>query len=195
MKSNFPNDVLVIFFLICNIIDSYFSVFSLWFLFIYKTLKKIINNLEETYEISGDVFDLLFLFFKTLCVAHVFACCWHAIGFFTKDYCISWMSLNGISNYSWKERYLLSLYWTFTTMCTVGYGDITPQNPAEMGFCCCVMLCGTFGIGYCVNSVGILLSRMEEKSKEMRESMNVIDVFTRRKNITLPLRVKVKKYL
>lgn len=199
LKGLYPTDFLSVLSLIANVLNSkkyvYLSIASLGFVLSYKNLKKIIKNLEETYEISGEIFDLLSLFFKTISIAHCLACCWHAIGFFTKESEKSWLSINNFADFSWKERYLLSLYWAFTTICTVGYGDITPQNTIEMAFACFVMLCGTFGLGYCVNSVGVLLSRLEERSKEMVETMKIADIFMRRKNINLNLRVKVKKYL
>ena len=199
LKGLYPTDFLSVLSLISNVLNSkkyvYLSIASLGFLLTYKNLKKIIKNLEDTYEISGEIFDLLSLFFKTICIAHCLACCWHAIGFFTKDVEKSWLSINNFADFSWKEKYLLSLYWAFTTMCTVGYGDITPQNSIEMAFASFVMLCGTFGLGYCVNSVGVLLSRLEERSKEMVETMKSADIFMRHKNINLDLKVKVKKYL
>jgi len=199
LKTTFPYDFLSLFFLIPNIVHSLdypsLSIFSIGFLLIYKTLNKIIENLEETYELSGDFFDLCSLLFKTLCIAHILACCWHAIGFFLAEGHSSWLNIDRFIDLNWNQRYLVSLYWAFTTMCTVGYGDITPQNSAEMGYCCFVMLIGTFGLGYCVNSVGILLSRIQEKSKEMNENMKIVDNFMKRKNINLQLRVKVKRYL
>ena len=54
---------------------------------------------------------------------------------------------------------------------------------------------GTFAFGYCLNTVGALLNRMEESSKEINENMKIVDNFMRRKNINVNLRIKVKKYL
>ena len=40
----------------------------------------------------------------------------------------SWVSHIGIQDSSWGVKYIYSLYWSVTTIVTVGYGDITPQN-------------------------------------------------------------------
>jgi len=37
-----------------------------------------------------------------------------------------------ISIYRNKPRVLLAMYWSFATMTTVAYGDITPMNPIEI---------------------------------------------------------------
>ena len=200
VKTSFPFDVIALLALIPNILIieySIFNYFSIGFIFIWKTFKKTIENLQENYQ-TGDLFSLFSLFFKMLFLAHTIACFWHAIAFFSLKSSVtnqSWLLLNRYIDLPWSHRYVISVYWAFTTMCTVGYGDIPPQNAAEMGFSCMVMLIGSFGLGYCVNTVGILLGRMEESYKEFNENIKIVDNLMRRKNINQTLKIKVKKYL
>ena len=42
------------------------------------------------------------------------------------------------------QQYLSALYWAITTLTSVGYGDITPQNDWELLFCVVCMILGTF---------------------------------------------------
>lgn len=41
------------------------------------------------------------------------------------------MALNNV-NRNWGYKYLFSLYFACSTMFTVGYGDITPENTLEI---------------------------------------------------------------
>lgn len=46
----------------------------------------------------------------------------------------SWINIPAIrlSGKSLIVRYIYAVYWAMTTIITVGYGDITPQNYAEV---------------------------------------------------------------
>ena len=59
------------------------------------------------------------------------------------------------------------MYWSLTTMITVGYGDIVPKNEFEVGICLITYMVGTVIFGYSLNCIGGLLNRMEEKNKEL----------------------------
>jgi CRP-like cAMP-binding protein len=54
------------------------------------------------------------------------------------------------------EQYIAALYWAFTTMTTVGYGDITPKNNYERLYAIMAMLLGAPIFGYIVGSIAAL---------------------------------------
>jgi len=122
------------------------------------------------------------------------ACIWHALGYYKLDTeSISW--IDEYRGYNWNGRYLVSLYWSITTLCTVGYGDITPKNLLEMWYVSCIMLLGTLVFGYSINYVGTLIHRMDERGKELTEKMSIIEDFMEKSSLDENLKTKVKKYL
>ena len=41
-----------------------------------------------------------------------------------------------------QSRYITSLYFTFTTLTSVGFGNVAPNTPNEKIYCVCVMMIG-----------------------------------------------------
>lgn len=50
-------------------------------------------------------------------------------------------------------QYVFSLYWASTTMISIGYGDIVPKNPTEVGFTIFVQFLSCLLFGYSINEI------------------------------------------
>ena len=71
----------------------------------------------------------------------------------------SWAQQQGLSiNNSALHDYVISLYWSTTTMTTVGYGDITPYNDRDKILAIIAMIVGTLLYGYILGAVAATLT-------------------------------------
>ena len=148
--------------------NSLFKWTGLLFFFHGKTVKRLMNNFESRFDF-GDYFDLLSVTGKLLFIAHVYACIWHYISFSqSAETDLTWLTVKGLEDADWKVRYVYACYWALTTMVTVGYGDITPQNMYEIVFCVFTLVSGCLVSGYCLNKIGSSLSKIDERDRELK---------------------------
>ncbi|EAR94256.2 cyclic nucleotide-binding domain protein (macronuclear) [Tetrahymena thermophila SB210] len=142
--------------------------------------------------------DLLRLVFIIICICHTFCLFWYGIASYEtsigkKD---TWLhAQNLIEENSILIRYIYSFYFLSVTMITVGYGDITPQNPLEMVFTVITMFVTGFFWAYSLNRIGKIISNSEMQEKSYRQNMQIIHDFMRVENVDSGLRAKVSNYL
>lgn len=65
----------------------------------------------------------------------------------------TWTIEFGVSDATVQTQYIASLYWTFTTMLTVGYGDIHATNTGERLYSTLTMLFGAIMFGAIIAKV------------------------------------------
>lgn len=155
--------------------NSRLSLIKLFFIFRLVKLNRTYNYIEiilsNNEKIEG-LLALIKLCFKILFTAHLFACIWYFLGNFCLKYgYTSWIDRtlkDCSSSCDWRTFYLYSLYWSITTMITVGYGDISPTNSIEVGFALSSMIIGCGLFGYSLSNIGIIFEKFFAKENELK---------------------------
>lgn len=98
------------------------------------------------------------LFITILLLAHYNACGYHYFTLAFSDPNKNWMKFYEIADDTWEVRYIASLYFSFITMVTVGYGDVVPQTSVERVYTIVFVLISAIIFAYVVNTIGALFS-------------------------------------
>lgn len=161
-------------------------------------LQRILIKVED--YIASSALATVFVFIRLLSlvffVAHWTACWWYFIG--NNDMAsnpVTWIVFIKIADKSIYDKYIAALYWAFTTMTTVGYGDITPFTINEKIFAMVTMIlaCGIFA--YTVGSIGSLVSKQNSGENAYREQVVAVNRYMRKKKLPYELQFRVRRYL
>lgn len=124
-----------------------------------RRISDLMGRLEHTFPKLFESYVLIKMFFSITYCAHVIACLWYLCGVAAGDrgWVASVADTTDVS--SIPRMYLISFYWSFTTMTTVGFGDITGSTGIEQGFSIFAMGIGGFTFALIVGGIGDLITR------------------------------------
>lgn len=161
-------------------------------------LKKLFMQIEEyiNSELLTNFLTVLRLVIYAFFITHWVACIWYYISSLESErYSQTWLSQAYFETGSTAELYITSLYWAFTTMATVGYGDIVPITQNEIIFSIFALLVSCAMFAYTVGSIGVLISELTEDERNYREKCVSINSFMKHNKIPLDLRFRTRRYL
>lgn len=105
-----------------------------------------------------------------------------------------WMALGGPSRGGGATTYLDALYWTVTTLATVGYGDVTPATTAQTVYAMAVMLLGVGVYGFVIGNLATLLTRVDMARAEHMATLDRLSAFMRYRRVPAELQRQVHDY-
>jgi len=100
--------------------------------------------------------------------------------------------------WKWKilpgEQYVWVLYWTLTTMTTIGYGDVSPLTYVEAIITVIVEVAGASIFGYMIGNIASVIADFDKFSSVQKERMEEIKSYLTFKRVPRALSKSVRKY-
>ena len=108
---------------------------------------------------------------------------------------LAWILVRGKpENESEISTYINALYWTITTLTTIGYGDITPQTDMQKIFTMFVMVSGVGFYGYVIGNFTSMLAQTDYVKLSFLERIDKVNTFLKYKKIPKDLRENIYSY-
>ncbi len=143
-------------------------------------LAEIMRTWRSKY-LNPAVMRLLFFGFWVGMLAHWIAC--------------GWLAMGGVAQAAdGTETYVMALYWSITTLTTVGYGDITPHGSGQMIYTMIVMMLGVGVYGYVIGNVATLLTNIDVARARHQSQVDRVNRFMLDHQVSAALRDKVGDY-
>ncbi|KAA0713433.1 Potassium voltage-gated channel subfamily H member 7 [Triplophysa tibetana] len=170
-------------------------------------LVRVARKLDRYSEYGAAVLMLLMCIFAL--IAHWLACIWYAIGNVEKPYLkntIGWLDNLGVSigkqynssdsnsGPSIKDKYVTALYFTFSSLTSVGFGNVSPNTNSEKIFSICVMLIGSLMYASIFGNVSAIIQRLYSGTARYHLQMLRVKEFIRFHQIPNPLRQRLEEY-
>ncbi|XP_038645607.1 potassium voltage-gated channel subfamily H member 7-like isoform X3 [Scyliorhinus canicula] len=170
-------------------------------------LVRVARKLDRYSEYGAAVLMLLMCIFAL--IAHWLACIWYAIGNVERPYLvhkIGWLDSLGqqiekrynvsdmSSGPSIKDKYVTALYFTFSSLTSVGFGNVSPNTNSEKIFSICVMLIGSLMYASIFGNVSAIIQRLYSGTARYHMQMLRVKEFIRFHQIPNPLRQRLEEY-
>ncbi|XP_059893420.1 potassium voltage-gated channel subfamily H member 6-like [Gadus macrocephalus] len=168
-------------------------------------LVRVARKLDRYSEYGAAVLFLLMCTFAL--IAHWLACLWYAIGFLERPYTeTGWLDnlaqqlgkkyndSDPRSGPSIKDKYVTALYFTFSSLTSVGFGNVSPNTNSEKIFSICVMVIGSLMYASIFGNVSAIIQRLYSGTTRYHTQMLRVKDFIRFHQIPGGLRLRLEEY-
>jgi len=135
---------------------------------------------------------LLKVFLTVVICAHIVACLWYFIAKLEGFNPDTWVSRSGYMDDNDGRIYIAAIYWSFTTMSTVGYGDITAETNIERCLAIGWMLFGVCFFSFTIGSLSSIMARIDSKEVILTNKLAIIEEFSREAKLEKDLKMRLR---
>ena len=158
-------------------------------------VNKITKFFFEKLKINANIERLIFFILTFLLLNHLCACFWFFMAKIQDLNPDSWVVRLGYADSSNFELYIISFYWTLTTVTTVGYGDITAGTTTERVYNLFIMSFGVLLYSFAIGSLSSIVSTLDQKTEEMNQKLQILSNIKKEFNLDQSIYDKVRKVI
>ena len=106
-----------------------------------------------------------------------------------------WIALDGeLNGHAELPPYQQALYWTITTLTTVGYGDLVPEGSPQVWYTMVVMALGAAIYGFAIGNVANLLANVDLLRSQHLGRIETVNSYLRDRHVPRHLQAQVRNY-
>nr|AAL25648.1 inward-rectifying K+ channel [Eucalyptus camaldulensis] len=156
-----------------------FNMLRLWRL---RRVSALFSRLEKDRNYNYFVLRCAKLLCVTVFAVHCAGCFYYLLAARNHDPAETWMG-KAILHDGLGIRYVTSLYWSITTLTTVGYGDLHPVNVREMLFDIFFMLFNLGLTAYLIGNMTNLVVHGTSRTRKFRDTIQAASSFAQRNQL------------
>ncbi|KAK7330161.1 hypothetical protein VNO77_24347 [Canavalia gladiata] len=159
-----------------------FNMLRLWRL---RRVSALFSRLEKDRNYNYFWIRCVKLICVTLFAIHCAACFYYLIAARSPDPKKTWIgtSMDNFLEQSLWSRYVISIYWSITTLTTVGYGDLHPVNSREMIFDIFYMIFNLGLTAYLIGNMTNLVVHGTSRTRKFRDTIQAASNFAQRNRL------------
>ena len=148
-------------------------------------LGRVVQAMRDLWSVYIDKWNTFRLLYSGIWIAfvvHWLSCGWLALRAASTD-------LDNTGN-----TYFRALYWTVTTLTSVGYGDIIPRTDVETLYAILVMAAGVGMFGYVIGNIAHIITNMHPSRVRYIETMEGLNAFMEYRGLPSQLQHRIREY-
>ena len=120
-------------------------------------------NIQDFIQVNSRIFKLLKFVFSVCFCVHIMGCFWFLASKIDGFHPDTWVVRSNYIDSDVGTQYIAAIYWAFTTVTTVGFGDIVARTNLEMFLAMFWMLIGVGFYSYTIGSLSSFLCMTDSK--------------------------------
>ncbi|KAL4456605.1 hypothetical protein ABPG74_000712 [Tetrahymena malaccensis] len=164
----------------------------------YLDIPQKVTEFEAKLQLNDSFKNWMKLFkleITVLILVHVTCCIFLDIGQYEQQHNQdSWLNKFELDNSTIQQQYFSSLYFMIITICTIGYGDISPYTFNERLFIMMVAILSTNITAYTFSQISEIVKFEDNKNESFNKLMTGINYQMKVGGLSMKLQQKVRKF-
>jgi len=159
-------------------------------------LVRLFNAWEQYNWLDVGIARMFKVVFGIFMVTHLIGCFWYFVAWGGQDNLDpdSWVYRHGIQDAPAGTKYLAAVYWSFSTLTTVGFGDISAKTNAERIFSIVCMVVGVSWYAFIISTISSIIHMFDRRNAELKRKQRIILQFMKETKVPPSLRRRILQY-